>query len=81
MLVTFLKAKCAALTRISEANFGAKPSPRPPDTEVAPMGAKLKVCGEKQFLVSDIYIIGIQFASKVNISDLITCVCASSLYE
>ena len=33
----FLDAKFGAPTRISEANFGAKP-PRPPDKEVPPLG-------------------------------------------
>ena len=33
----FLEAKFGAPTRISEANFGAKP-PRPPNMEVPPVG-------------------------------------------
>ena len=40
----FLEAKFGAPTRISEANFGAKP-PRPPNMEVPPLGEK---CQKKQ---------------------------------
>ena len=36
----FLETKFGAPTRISEANFGAKP-PRPPDMEVIPLGEVL----------------------------------------
>ena len=37
----FLEAKFGAPTRISEANFGAKPPPRPPNMEVPSLGCWL----------------------------------------
>ena len=37
----FLEAKYGAPTRLSEANFGAKPPSRPPDMEVPPWGANI----------------------------------------
>ena len=36
----FLEAKFGASTRTSEANFGTKPPPRPPDMEVPPRANK-----------------------------------------
>ena len=46
--LTFLEAKFGAPTRISEANFGAKPPPpRPPDLEVPPGGGCISIDQEQ----------------------------------
>ena len=46
LFVTYiLEAKIGAPTRISEANFGAKPPPRPLNMEVPPLGSMSLILG------------------------------------